>query len=332
MVDTPMSFRYDSGVQPFNPLNYRSCLTAVHPPPAVSAWQEHIPFAMFLIEILRPRVFVELGVHTGASYLAFCQAIANLGVSCTCYGVDTFQGDEHAGRYERHIESQLRERHDPLYGGFSRLVTSTFDEAARYIPDGSVDLLHIDGMHSYEAVSHDFATWSPKLSARAVVLFHDINVRERGFGVWRFWEEQSARFPHLAFSHGHGLGVLAVGREQPPEFEQLLQLDKEEAERFYALFFLLGHRITLQVELAESKRALQASETNRQAAAQSAATITRLQQQLAEAEAEKESLRRQNGALRDTIDQLNNSVSFRLGMGATAPLRWISRKVGPSGS
>ena len=88
----------------------------------------------------------------------------------------------------------------------------------------------------------------------------------------------------------------------------------------------------LQVELAESKRALQASETNRQAAAQSAATITRLQQQLAEAEAEKESLRRQNGALRDTIDQLNNSVSFRLGMGATAPLRWISRKVGPSGS
>lgn len=327
-----MSFRYDSGVQPFNPLNYRSFLTAV-PPPAVSAWQEHIPFAMFLIELLRPRVFVELGVHTGASYLAFCQAVANLGVSCSCYGVDTFQGDEHAGRYERHIESQLRERHDPIYGGFSRLITSTFDEAARYIPDGSVDLLHIDGMHSYEAVSHDFATWSPKLSARAVVLFHDINVRERGFGVWRFWEEQRTRFPHLAFSHGHGLGVLAVGPEQPPELKELLGLDPEAADRFCSLFFLLGHRISLQVELADYKRALQTSEANRHAsAAQSAATITRLQQQLAEAEAEKEALRRQSGALRDTVEQLNNSLSFRLGMSATAPLRWITKKLEPSRS
>jgi hypothetical protein len=328
-----MSFRYDSGVQPFNPLNYRSCLTAVSPPPTASAWQEHIPFGMLLVELLRPRVFVELGVHTGASYLAFCQAVANLGVSCTCYGVDTFEGDEHAGRYERHIEAQLRERHDPVYGGFSRLITSTFDEAARYIPDGSVDLLHIDGMHSYEAVAHDFATWSPKLSTRAVVLFHDINVRERGFGVWRFWEEQRARFPHLAFSHGHGLGVLAVGPEQPPAFEELLRLDGEAAERFCALFFLLGHRITLQVELAGCKRALQAGETSRQAAAaQSAATINRLQQQLAEAEAEKEALRCQIGALQQTVDQLNTSVSFRLGMGATAPLRWLSKKIEPSGS
>ena len=45
----------------FNPLQYRSCLGALTPPAHESAWQEHFPFGMLLVELLRPRVLVELG-------------------------------------------------------------------------------------------------------------------------------------------------------------------------------------------------------------------------------------------------------------------------------
>ena len=43
----------------------------VHPP----SWLEHVPFAFWMVEAARPRVFVELGTQSGNSYAAFAQAM-----------------------------------------------------------------------------------------------------------------------------------------------------------------------------------------------------------------------------------------------------------------
>jgi GT2 family glycosyltransferase len=209
----------------------------------VDSWHEHIPFAFFAVAALRPRLLVELGTWKGDSYCALCQAVQALGLQTRCYAVDTWEGDQHTGPYGPEVLEDLRAHHDPLYGGsFSRLLQQTFDETAAHFADGSVDLLHLDGCHTYEAVAHDVETWLPKLGERGVLLLHDTNVREGDFGVWRLWDELSRSYPSFAFPHGHGLGVLAVGNDVDDDFLEFLAAAERDAlaARFFAA---LGNRI-----------------------------------------------------------------------------------------
>jgi O-antigen biosynthesis protein len=199
-MNVPSQNELASHMASFNPIEYPVSLSR----PlrlAPSTWIMHSPFAMFLVEALRPALIVELGTQYGVSYCAFCQAVQTLQLDTHCYAVDTWSGDAHAGNYGAEVLNDLKQHHDPRYGAFSHLLQCTFDAALTHFQDASIDLLHIDGYHTYEAVSHDFNTWLPKLSPRGVILFHDISVRDEDFGVWRLWAELKERYPYFVCGH-----------------------------------------------------------------------------------------------------------------------------------
>lgn len=292
----------------FDLMSSRILLDEPHRLTDIDAWHEHIPFAFLLVELQEPDVLVELGTLRGDSYCAFCQAVASLSLSTRCYAVDSWEGDSHTGPYTAEVYEGLREYHDELYGSFSQLLRSTFDQAVPHFSDASIDLLHIDGDHSYASVTNDFATWRPKLSPRAVVLLHDTHVREEGYGVWRLWEELAPRYPSFAFEHSHGLGVLAVGETPDPRVLEFLEFSVQRPQEVQALFSSLGslaalrgraHRLGLHAAVLEQ----QLDESRR--------NVNRLQQEVAAARAE--------------LSDLYSSRSWRI----TAPLRELRRHVLP---
>lgn len=239
----------------FNPFNHP--ISFAYPARiGMSGWIGHVPFGMYLIDVLRPKAIAELGTHYGVSYCAFCQAVKELDLETRCYAVDSWQGDSQTGFYGPEVLKDLEEYHNPLYGGFSQLIQSTFEEALGGFADEDLDLLHIDGFHTYEAVKQDFEEWLPKLTDCGVVLLHDINVRESDFGVWKFWEELKTHFPHFEFFHSHGLGVLAVGKHYPDELNELFQCSTEEATRIRSFFAYLGRGLEAAQELIERQKTL----------------------------------------------------------------------------
>lgn len=210
-------------------------------PYVTSAWHGHLTFAHWLVEVVNPAVIVELGTHNGLSYSAFCKAISQFSPGAKCYAIDTWEGDVHAGAYSNAVYEDLSQFTEENFATIGIMIRSYFDDALDKFKDGSVDILHIDGLHTYEAVRHDFETWKPKLSDRAVVLFHDTEVRGGDFGVWKFWEELSQQYPNFNFLHSAGLGVLAVGKVQPKSVLEFCSLSSHETKTVRELFERASH-------------------------------------------------------------------------------------------
>ena len=192
------------------------------------SWVGHIPFAFWVVESIQPDLVVELGTHSGNSYLAFCQSVAGHALNSRCFAVDTWQGDQHTGDYDESVFERIQEINHKQFREFSRLMRCTFDDALSQFADGTIDLLHIDGYHTYEAVRHDFENWLPKMSKRGVVLLHDTNVHQADFGVDRFFRELEQQFPTFEFLHSHGLGIVCVGALPPPSIVRLIDAARDE--------------------------------------------------------------------------------------------------------
>lgn len=181
------------------------------------AWAGHLPFAYYITREMAPSIIVELGTHKGNSLCAFAEGAKYSECQATIYGIDSWEGDPHANYsggsdIYNELNSFVSRKYDNVV-----LLRSYFDAALEQFEADSIDLLHVDGFHSYEAVKHDFESWLPKVKSDGVILLHDIAIEREGFGAKRFWEEIQPKYQTLAFSHSHGLGVVLMeeaGRRQ----------------------------------------------------------------------------------------------------------------------
>ena len=271
------------------------------------SWLGHLPFSSWLIKEITPKLFVELGTHSGNSYFSFCQAVAESNLSTKCFAVDTWKGDKQSGFYGEKIFDYVNAHNQNHYAGFSRLLRMTFDDATNYFNDGSIDLLHIDGLHFYDAVKHDFETWLPKLAPTAVILLHDTNVRERGFGVWKFWEELRVCYPlNIEFTHSHGLGVLQLDSGEAEKKLSWLVPGAPEKQMLKKYFFAIGTRQVEKFELSELRITMADRDSQITSLSQSVSERDGQISKLKQAAAERDG---QISDLKQTVDERDKQIS-----------------------
>jgi len=222
-------------------------------PGALANWSGHLAFANDLIADLRPATIVELGTHHGESYFGMCQSVLENGVDCVCYAVDHWLGEEHAGKYGEEVFTEVNDYNQRFYKSFSYLLRLAFDDALCQFSDNSIDILHIDGLHTYEAGRHDFQSWFPKVRPGGIVLLHDVMVRHANFGIWKVWEELQAEFPEtFAFHHSWGLGVMRKpggDKKYSKLFEALFSGNRaiqEQVRRHYILYSSYMERLLVK--------------------------------------------------------------------------------------
>jgi predicted O-methyltransferase YrrM len=176
--------------------------------PAPSAWVGLGSIAYEMVKHFAPRVVVELGSFGGFSTGAIGLALKHLGGERKLYAVDTWSGDAHTGKYGDQVyDAFLGVRHALGLNEIIIPLRMTFDEAADKIPD-KIDMLHIDGLHTFAAVSHDFKTYKPLLASNAIVMFHDVYTEFPDMRL--FWAMISRRYPSYRIPYSHGLGVIQV--------------------------------------------------------------------------------------------------------------------------
>lgn len=224
-----------------------------------STWVDHLPFAYDLVGALRPALTVELGVYNGLSFFVFCQGLQEFDIDGVAYGIDCWEGDAHTQSYDESIFRDVQAYARQHYRGLAYLLKMYFDEALPQFAPDSIDLLHIDGLHTYEAVRHDFESWIPRVRPGGIVLFHDVMARLGDYGAWRYFEELEREWPEtFRFKHGYGLGVLRKpGGEATPQalFELLFDPDPESRKRLRQFYVHAAHFLEARRQAARFRAA-----------------------------------------------------------------------------
>ena len=105
------------------------------------------------------------------SVFAMCEAARQYSSETFIYAIDLWQGDNHTGKYGSEVFDKVRSHWVQTHKIRSRLIKSSFDKALSHFPINSIDLLHIDGLHTYEAVKEDYESWLPKMRNTNIIAF-----------------------------------------------------------------------------------------------------------------------------------------------------------------
>lgn len=121
-----------------------------------------------LVRAYRPQTLVEVGSYAGASTCVLA-AFAEVYGGGTVYAIDPFYNVEGRESYETGYEAVF----DRNVAPFGPRVVKVRGLSWEVPWERPIDLLFLDGDHSYDGLAKDLAKFLPLLQAGGVLVFHD---------------------------------------------------------------------------------------------------------------------------------------------------------------
>jgi len=143
--------------------------------------KERLLLYKLALSLPKNSICVEIGSYLGGSACFLASAAKEKGHKVYC--VDTWK-NEGMSEGERDTFDEFLRNIEPLKGFIVPLRGYSVDVAKSF--DKEIDLIFIDGDHSYHAVKADVESWIPKVKNGGIVVFHDIGWAE---GVQKVVEE-----------------------------------------------------------------------------------------------------------------------------------------------
>jgi len=187
----------------------------------MAAWQVRSEFESMvrLVQEAKPARIMEIGTAKGATLLSWCRIASKQVIS-----VDLEHGI-HGGGYPSVKQQLYREfthgregvRLD-LFQENSQIM-ATRQKVEAVLGGAKLDVLFIDGDHSYQGVKKDFDLWSPLVRPGGIILFHDIlpHTKVAHCEVDKLWNELKPRYRHVEFIHDPKQGWAGIGAVFMPE-------------------------------------------------------------------------------------------------------------------
>jgi predicted O-methyltransferase YrrM len=164
-----------------------------------------------------PRVVLEIGTAQGGVFWLFCRVART---DATLISLDLPSTERHSGGKRMAIDLPAMKKAGQtihVVHGDSHQA-SALDRVGRLLGERKLDLLFIDGDHTYGGVKSDYEMYGPLVRAGGTIAFHDIvSTPWPGCQVDRFWAEVSADASRASTtivrtppSHFGGIGLLTV--------------------------------------------------------------------------------------------------------------------------
>ncbi|MFN3326945.1 MAG: class I SAM-dependent methyltransferase [Bryobacteraceae bacterium] len=161
---------------------------------------------------LRPRRILEIGTASGGTLFLFCRIAAP---DASVISVDLPDGELSYPPWKAELYHAFK-----LPGQSIHLLRAdshdvrTLSNVKGLLEDSKLDLLFIDGDHSYMGVKQDFEMYAPLAGERGIVALHDIvpiQPRQAWCEVDRFWIELRDRYPYREFVEDWRQGWGGIG-------------------------------------------------------------------------------------------------------------------------